>query len=388
MTVKSLPTTLLLSLVLAAIGCGGGNDFENGRTQTSDGNAADGTGKNGNGGKNGATDAGSDDAEGSDAGGDGIVDAGDDAGGGDAGGETGASVFASRVLPVFQAQCVSCHADPRIPVDTRGPLTVYSYDKMRAFLADGEGSTNNALFDKVRGIATHTGGNRCASGPTASPCKEIAAWWIAEFGEDGDEGGSGGSGSVGKISQVTSLGRVYGWAVDPADATAQVTVTFYVDGAKGQGTQVATTTANRSGADGNTPGDHAFYVDLPETARNGKARQLYAYVTIGGTDHLIGDAAYGYTAYSFTAAGRAYYEANVRGRLSGCAGCHTVSYEQQFYSLIAPSPVEGGTATNNQLINKPAQANGVSHGGDQRCNGVNASPCSEIQQWWRTEFGG
>lgn len=375
---------LLGTSSLLALGCGSSSDFESGRS--TDGvtkSAADAKGEVGG----GDADVESGDGDGADAGTDDSSDGGqgsDDLGADD--GMTGAEVFAARVQPVFQAQCVSCHADPRIPVDTRGPLSVYSYDKMLSLLADGSGSVSNALLDKVRNISAHTGGNRCVAGVTASPCDVIVAWWTAEYGED--DAGAGVSGSVGKISQVAALGRVYGWAVDPGDATAQLTVTFYVDGEMGLGTEVGTTVANRSGVDGNTAGDHAFFFDLPETVRDGKARQLYAYVKVEGVDKLIGERSFGFTAYAFSAAGRSYYEANVKGRLSGCAGCHTVSYEQQFYSMIAPSPSEGGTATNNQLLNKAAQANGTSHGGGQRCSSVSASPCAEIQQWWRTEFGG
>jgi hypothetical protein len=209
-------------------------------------------------------------------------------------------------------------------------------------------------------------------------------WWDLEFGEGGD--GSNSDVPVGRISDVSSLGSVIGYAYDPNDTNATVTVHLYGDGPKGTGTLIASVVANQIGSDGNTPGDHAFTFQLPEAWRDGNEHTLHAYIDDSDTPMLTAPRAY--TAYAFSQAGRDYYNANVRGALNGCAGCHTISYEQQFYSLIAPSPAEGGSATDNQLLNKPAQTNNTSHGGGLRCNGINASPCNVIRQWWTIEFGG
>jgi hypothetical protein len=267
---------------------------------------------------------------------------------------------------------------------TRGPLTIFSYDRMRLLLVDGTGAQRNALFDKISGAADHGGGNRCAAGLASSPCKEVAQWWDAEIG-----GGSGGGAAVrGKITQVTALGKVFGWAADPADTTAALAVKLYVDGPAGAGgTEVATVTADFEGADGNTPGAHAFTFQLPDSLRDKKAHDLYAYAMLDGELEQLGSTAFAFTAFAFSQAGRDFFEANVRSQLGGCTGCHTVSYEQQFYSLLVPSPAAGGTAANNQLVNKPAQANGTTHGGGSRCGGVNAGVCAQIQAWWRVEFG-
>jgi hypothetical protein len=297
-------------------------------------------------------------------------------------GLTGEQAFTTRVLPVYRQMCISCHADPRQPAEVRAPLSIYSYQSMKAFLDIGAAPEDNKLWNLVRNFEPHTGGDRCKDGKTQSPCKEMIDWWIVEKGPP-----PAGAGQVGRITDVTSLGRVYGYAFDPQNSAVFVQVNFYIDGPKGTGTSIGSTMANKPGDDGNQPGDHSFSLDLPEAYRNGKAREIFAYALIGNEEKAISSVGYKYTAYSFTQAGRDFYNANVQGRMGGCGGCHTISYEQQFYSMIAPSPAKGGTATNNQLINKAAQTNGASHGGGQSCGNPNASPCAEFQRWWQVEFG-
>jgi len=316
-------------------------------------------------------------------------------GGGQTSAVSGMTFFTNTVLPAFNSHCASCHADPRVAVDVRGPLTIFSYQSMKALLSQGDSQGDsalaNGLIDKVHNLGEiHTGGDLCASGLDVTPCKEISAWWLVEFGAG--TAGTGGAGSsnvsTGRVTEVTALGRVYGWAVDPADSTRAVSVTFYADGPKGQGTLVGTVTANATGDDGNEPGDHAFIFDLPAAWRDAKPHQLMAYWAGTNVDQALGTSSTPFTAYNFTDAGRAYYEASVKPALSACQSCHAISYEAQYYDLIAPSPAQGGTATNNTLINKPSQSNGVTHGGGRRCSSVAASPCSVLQQWWLIEFGG
>jgi cytochrome c553 len=309
-------------------------------------------------------------------------------GSGPVGGGTQASggpeFFATTIKPIFQTMCVNCHADPRQPAEVRAPLSIYSYDSMLALLEKGGAPQDNLLWNTVRNLESHTGGDRCSNGVEASPCKEMASWWTVEFGKSAGQG----TPSFGRISEVTALGRVYGWAFDPKDTSAQLNVTLYVDGPKGMGTMVGTVMANRPGNDGNAPGDHAFTFDLPDVYRNGKTRDLYAYAAFGADEKALSTLPTKYTAYAFSQAGRDFYATNVQGRLGSCGGCHTISYEQQFYSLITPAPNKNGTGTNNQLINKAAQTNGTSHGGGQSCGNANASPCAEFQRWWQVEFGG
>lgn len=301
---------------------------------------------------------------------------------GPGGSSTPESLFTSQVLPSFRALCVSCHADPRQPAEVRAPLTIYSYASMKVLLDMGGGPEDNRLWNRVRNLESHTGGDRCQQGNTQSPCKEMVQWWIAEKGAPPP-----GSAQLGRITEITALGRVYGYAFDSQNTAAAVQVNFYVDGPKGTGVAAGSTLANKPGDDGNQAGDHAFSLDLPEAFRNGKPREIFAYALIGTEERPLSTVGTKYTAYAFSQAGRDFYGANVQPRMGGCGGCHTISYEQQFYSMIAPSPAKGGTATNNQLVNKPAQTNGAAHGGGQSCANANASPCADFQRWWQVEFG-
>ena len=99
------------------------------------------------------------------------------------------------------------------------------------------------------GPVTHTGGDRCTDGVNAAPCKDLIDWWHVEFGEDVGSGQK-----LGRITDVTALGKVYGYAFDPADTTQAVTVKFYADGDKDTGTAAGSTVANFDGSDGNTAG--------------------------------------------------------------------------------------------------------------------------------------
>lgn len=326
-----------------------------------------------------ATDGKTDGDAGGSGGTDGNVDGDDGEGTGPA---SGLTFFEQSVLPVFQAQCVSCHADPRMPVDIRGPLSIYSYNLMKAKLV-GSGSKDNDLLGKLTNKISHDGGDRCGGNLTASPCKEIVQWWVTEKGEDPDVGADGGP--VGRVFEVTSLGKIIGWAYDPDDTSKQIRVAFYIDGPTGTGTKIGETTANRSGADNNTPGDHAYLFDVPTQYRDKKKHTLHAYAVIDGKETMLGTAPYEFISYAFSEAGRTFYNQNVLNAANGCNGCHVVSYEQHFYALVSPAPNAGGTATNNVLINKAGVRNGTAHGGGNRCG--SGQPCNVFQQWWQVEFG-
>jgi len=294
---------------------------------------------------------------------------------------SGLAFFEQKVLPIFQAQCVSCHADPRQVTEIRGPLTIYSYDAMKAKLVVGNSSRDNDLIDKITNKVSHEGGDRCLGNMEISPCKEIATWHITELGDGQTKDPA--VNVAGRIFEVTPLGRVIGWAYNPNDTTEELSVVFYIDGASGKGTKLGPLDANRNGPDNNTPGNHAFLLDVPLEFRDKKKHTLHAYALINDQEVELGQP-YEFTSYAPSEAGRAFYNANVANAVNGCGGCHALSYEQHFYALVSPAPSQGGTAANNVLINKAGTRNGTAHGGGNRCVGGN--PCNVFQQWWQQEF--
>ena len=268
-----LSTTLVVAMSLLAmfsIACGESKDF---KTQES----ADGTGSTGTNTKKPAGKIGEDDAN---PGTGGKKDPGntedpkDDEEEEPGTGNAGLTYFEQKVLPVFQAKCVSCHADPRQPAEIRGPLTIYSYNSMKAKLLIGTSSNDNDLLNKVTNKLSHQGGDRCGGKMDASPCKEMAAWHIVEQGDDAGQNPN--AGVAGRVFEITSLGKVIGWAYNPDDTTEELSVSFYIDGATGVGTKLGPFVANKSGADNNTPGNHAFLVDIPLQFRDKKKHTLHA----------------------------------------------------------------------------------------------------------------
>jgi cytochrome c553 len=334
------------------------NDRKKGGTDAQDGDAEDGDGS-----------ASQDDASDLDSGGAGDGDGAGLDGPGGAGNElTGKSYFEDTIFPLFTAQCASCHADPRMNPPQRGPLTIFSYENMRAMLEGGTSASDNRLSRKVRNVEPHGGGNRCTAGPTSTPCKEIMEWWRLELGAD--------SGFDGRVTSVSVTGDVFGYAVDTRNEALTVTVRLLVDG------QLAIETpASVAGADGNYAGDHAFKVLLPATVRDGKEHTLQAFAS----DVPIGPELR-FTAYAPKDAGRAYYTNSVAPALTGpCGGCHVIQYEVQWSAMLAPAPHKGGTATANTLIDYSVGLNG--HPGGNLCGSKTGAPCNLLQSWWSMEFG-
>lgn len=280
----------------------------------------------------------------------------------------GRRYFQETVLPLFNRDCASCHADPRMNPPQRGPLTIFSYDSMRELLTSGSSAADNGLSRKVRSVDPHGGGNQCLSGPTTSPCLEISTWWKIELESDTTYDA--------KITSVSNTGEVIGYAVDTSDTSKALTVRLVVDG------QTAVETkASIDAPDGNYPGAHAFKAVLPDNVRDGKEHTLRVYVdTLAlGTDVK-------FIAYAPKAAGRNYFDATVSPALTrSCANCHVIQYSIQFVDLLSPTPAKGGTAINNNLINTSAGSN--QHPGGNICGSKNGSPCNLLQQWWNLEFG-
>lgn len=278
--------------------------------------------------------------------------------------------FNTQVRPTFLSRCASCHD---IPV--RGgtaPLTIFDYATARVLLANGPAANNNAMMNKAQGL-NHGGGNTCGS-PTQPPCSQITAWWNAEFG------GTFTGRYAGQVYYVTSRGVVDGWAVDAQNTGTALTVYFY-DGAKPGGTLIGNAPANLAGPAGNFPGNHVFSYTLPANYRNGTARSLYVYIQ-ETEDVLLQGTPLTYTAY--TPRAQAFFTSNVLPQLNTqCGSCHQRDFNDAYNYLSSPLPNAGGTATNNVLITKGA---GQSHSGGNRCGGINAGACAQIQEWWRREF--
>jgi hypothetical protein len=308
---------------------------------------------------------------------------------GDTGGGTvpfdGRAFFLAEVEPQFQKDCQSCHAEPRIPVPERGPLSIYSYDAMAKKLNPGDKSTSNYLIDKMTAKRAHEGGNVCPGGVMSGPCLKVVEWLKGEFAETESQTPPGG-GAGGKISSVSDVGLVAGYAADDQDLTNQLVVKFYVDGDATTGELAGETVADKSGFDDGKTGNHAFSFSLPDSFRNGVERTIYAYGEVAGQLTELASSGLAYTAYSQNAAGRAFFMSDVKPAMdSACSNCHSISYDQQWSSLILPAPAKGGTATNNLLINKPSGT--VAHDPGNVCGGVNNGVCGLLQQWWDLEFG-
>lgn len=291
--------------------------------------------------------------------------------------------WTNTVLPAFNKECASCHAEPRFQTASRGPLSIFIYDTMRKLLADGASSTENKLVRKLTNADHHDGGQRCEIGKGV--CASVSTWRILELGADAvaqnakaevDE-------RAGAVVRVTSAGRVYGWAVDKDDLAASPKIQLYLDAPKGTGVLAAETVADKVGEDGNHPGNHAFFVQVPAAELTGVERPLYIY----SGDTLLNAEPATFKAWRPSANGRAYFDAKLAGTISSsCDGCHSASYDFFFGVLITKGPNEGGTALNNAVINKPATANGTSHTGGNRCGSVNGGVCAEFQKWWDVEF--
>ncbi len=297
---------------------------------------------------------------------------------------TGQDFFTATVEPLFRKSCISCHTEPRQASDVKGPLTVYSYGSMKTQLTNGNGSVTNKLIEKVRGVVQHGGGDQCKGAVTNSPCKEIAEWWKIEMGANASDSGA----RIGRVLEVTAGGKVLGWAANPKNLDEQVMVKFYVGGPKGTGTDAGSAMAFVNAEDEGTPGFHGFSAELPALHRNGKPNTLFVYATIEGTEQLLNESGTAYTAWAPTAAGQAYFTGTVLPALNSCAPCHGAkNYNGYYASLFIQPPNKGGTASNNELINKMGGLNGVTHSGGNSCGGnANGGPCALVQTWWQMEF--
>jgi hypothetical protein len=191
------------------------------------------------------------------------------------------------------------------------------------------------------------------------------------------------SGTVsGSLSYVTTSGIAWGYALDPKNKDSSIRVYFYADGPVGKGTLVGDSLANVESLGANS--GHFFSFQIPPAFADAKAHTLYVYGYSAVADFLIKASPQTFTA--FTPKAEATYNLALNSFVqSTCNKCHGWNYRELYFSpLMNPSPLAGGSATNNVLIKKMTGATG--HGGGTFCSSLTAFPCSDIQAWWNAEF--
>jgi hypothetical protein len=318
-------------------------------------------------------------------------------------GNPGLDFFNQTVLPNFQNACMVCHADPSTNPPLPGPLSIFNYNSMRVKLLNGTSATDNELIRKMQNILGHAGGNRCPNGATDTVCQVVVDWYSQEQAPVNPTPPTvpvptptptpppvNVNGVTGMISVVSSTGKATGYAGDTTVPTKTLGVNFYLDGPSGAGILLnnAAIQANLSGFNGGIAGAHAFTFYIPILYRDGVSHTLYVYADDGGIETELQGSPYTFTAYTSTIEGFNYYNGTVKPLLDNrCSACHAFSYDQNFSSLITPSPANGGTMTNNEMINMPSGGSmGRNHPGGNLCGSKDNSPCVEIQMWWDLEF--
>lgn len=286
--------------------------------------------------------------------------------------------FTNSVLPLFRNKCMACHVT--MPSMAQGPpatAAIYTYANAKNYALTGAtNATNNTLYNKMLGLS-HGGGIICPGDVkgSVSPCKEVKTWILMENPLLTD-------GMAGVTNYVTTLGQVRGWAIDPTAPTTAISVVVYVDGPVGTGTMVGTYTA--SGAGSGVENGHVYSFQLPANLLNGAPRPLYVYGKTAVAANILTNSPFTYTGFAGTTAGATQFTNNVVTKLNACMGCHSwATRELTIPYLVAPTPLNGGTATNNLFINK---TNGQGHAGGGFCGGNKANePCASITKWYRDE---
>jgi hypothetical protein len=207
-------------------------------------------------------------------------------------------------------------------------------------------------------------------------------------GGSGGTTGSGGStpnaaGVVSSFDPPNSLVR--GYAYDPDNTNISFFVELWLNGPRPGGTPLGQLQANTVRFLFPS-GPYGFSYTVPMAYQDGKLRQIYAYAIDPNTGarNELGNSPMGFWAGENTA-GKAFFNTNVLPVLNAnCTSCHTVGdYIAEKFQLAAPTKFGGGTATNNELINR---ALGQAHGGGNRCGTPAGTPCAQFQQWWAMEF--
>ncbi len=294
----------------------------------------------------------------------------------------GQTFYSNQIAPKIASSCVACHAPIfENPVIT-APLSITSYSSAKTLLLDGDAQDNNIFYNKVSNRSGHTGGNLC-DGQVDGICELLKQWWIKETGKDVKA-----ETLSGEVLAVSDMGRISGWAADPANSENRFDVEFFVNGDNVSGTFIGSTYANQVGFNGGVPGNHAFSYTIPEQYRNGTNYLLNAYLVSGSSYIRLAGTPRNFTLYAPRPEAVNYFQTTVMPRLNDrCIQCHVVSHDQFFNSLASPKPNNGGSVINNEMIRMPLGAfDGKSHPGGNICGNQDSSPCREIQEWWRRQF--
>ncbi|WP_141734989.1 hypothetical protein [Oligoflexus tunisiensis] len=275
------------------------------------------------------------------------------------------SYFENKILPLVKSPpCTDCHNDPRIVVVQQGGLAPQSFDTMFKLLKDGTGPNNNRLFNMMRGVVPHEGGQQCTT-ETSPFCAELQAWYKEAFGD--------GLLNLGRISDISAQGTASGYAGISAAPTTVLPVRFYLDGESGKGVKIGEVMANLEANDNNIDGPHGFSFAIPQANIDNKPHTLYVYAVQDGKEVQISGSPFAYAAYKGKGQNAVSYP-----DFGSCTGCHNgKDYTSYWSNILTPPPDKGGEPDSNFLYNKAA---GPHSGGTF----TNLQPA--IRTWWCQEF--
>jgi len=182
-------------------------------------------------------------------------------------------------------------------------------------------------------------------------------------------------------------GGITGYAYNSNNPSQLISIQFYINGPMGSGTYLGSVDANQVLiAEGNADG---FSFQPAAAYMDSAPRKLYAYMVPSGASSatLIGGAAVDYFAGA-DSRGLAYFNANLANTLATqCVKCHGNTWSNYYTTrgnLGDPTPLSGGTATNNTFYQFISNQGGVHPGGNQ-CSGNNL--CNEVETWYSMDFG-
>lgn len=297
----------------------------------------------------------------------------------------GMNYFENSVAPAFRTQCNSCHS---------GQLSsIFVYSSVRKHLLQGNGPLENSLMYYVRGLTEHGEGyppqlntfkrDFCNGNTEASPCSQIQTWWQFEF-QSGAGGGS--TKPFGRLDDIDVYGNIRGYALDPGNTSASVTVSLYLDGDRSNGTFLANVTANRAYGGLQFDGSHGFLFAVPDTYKDLNTHTVYAFIE-GSTVYSLSGNGKSFRVAAIRAAAQTYWQNTVvpSGTLNQCTGCHGNqfrNYQDVLYQFLSdPLPPLATSASSTVMLRK---INGsLPHPGGTCENGT---LCNQVTQVWNLQF--